>query len=145
MYQKAYINIKRRHRTIKMSNLSEKIQVIYTSNYRDEQPEHCVIGMFDTENDAASATLTWVIHNKKGGFDNYILKDLFHDINVFNSETEPPRPTDLCTPQDFIDYYVRNGMTWDKMLSIFADDGDSYFGDKDGVGGWDIIKNIIKV
>lgn len=127
------------------------IQVIYTSNYRDCRPEHDIVGLFNTENEAAEATLKWVINNAKGGFDVDMLKCLFDDINndddaeILGLTPQAQRPTNLRTKQDFINYYMRNGMTWSKMRDVFENDGDSYFGDEDGVGGWDIIKNIIKV
>ncbi len=126
------------------------IQVIYTSNYRDSRPEHTIIGLFNTENEAAEATLKWVINNAKGGFDVDILQCLFNDMNndddaaILGLTPQSSRPTNLRTKQDFINYYMRNGMTWSKMRDVFENDGDSYFGDEDGVGGWDIIKNVIK-
>ncbi len=137
------------------------LQIIYVSNYKDEMPEHIVVGYFTDEYDAAKGTLKWIINNGKGGFDIELLKHVFKD--TYDIEN-------LKTPEEFVNHYIHEygypisdcnniendddnyddddddntnnrGIDWDIMREIFTNDGDSYFADNEENNyRWDIIK-----
>ncbi len=104
---------------------SKKISVIYTAKYRDEDPEFEKIGEFADEKSSIIGVITWLIKNSKGGFDAWGLNQLMEDRGEEGYECE-------MDEKETIQYMSKKCKTWNDLLNVCRDYGDSYFEDEDG-------------
>ncbi len=110
------------------------IVVSYTSNYdSDIKPNYQLIGTFTDEQVAINSVIPWLIKNQLGGFD--CLADLFSDRIDDNDGEVPPELDFDPSEENFIKYYDNMCKSWDDLVQILDNDGDSYFRD---CKGWNI-------
>jgi hypothetical protein len=118
----------------KQLNAKKPIVVSYTSSFYNEN-DYKLIGTFTDEQVAINFVIPWLIKNQLGGFDFHCLADLFSD-NIDDNDGERPSELDFePTEENFIKYYNNKCKTWDDLVQILDNDGNSYFRDSPG---WDI-------
>ena len=115
-----------------ISKSNNKITVIYSSHFEDQEPKTIKIGVFNDEKTTVAGVITWLIETGNGGLDVEYLNDLF-----FESKEE------YKNEKEMIEYLIETYKTWDELRGFCEEYGEYGCGYFECPDGWHL-KKILK-